>query len=627
MLLYSSTCTEFYEDVETQRIADKLTAAFKAQMGHKPIKGEQRAWHNSLTSLHFAAKRAGLSDQGVIIEYELPQTSKRLDVMFTGADAHGADAATVIELKQWEKCEPADGEHVVTWVGGGDREVLHPSVQVGQYVSYLENGQSVFHEGDPPVAASGSAYLHNYQLISGDPLLEEKFNEITNRCPIYTKDDQDALIEELERKVGSGPGNDVLQRVLDSTPKPSKKLLESTSRMLDGNDEYVLLDEQLVAFDRVIAEVRRALAEGTSSTILIVGGPGTGKSVIALNLIATLSADGHNAKHATGSKAFTETIKKIVGKEAAQQFHYFNQFATSEPGSIDVLVCDEAHRIRNSSVDRFTKKDKRSGKRQIAELLDVSKVSVFFIDDLQTVRHLEVGSTDLVRDAAAERGSRFFEYKLRAQFRCAGSDGFVNWVTNTLGLEDTANQLWPEGEEFDFRIVESPTELEEMIRAKDAEGLNARLMAGYCWPWSDPVPEGGPGDRNVLIDDIVIDGFSMPWNAKPEATRLARGIPKSHLWAYDAGGIDQVGCIYTAQGFEFDYAGVIFGPDLVYREEEGGWIARLDESHDRGAKTGKDSFASRVKNTYRVLLTRGMKGCYVYFCDEETQRYWKSRME
>lgn len=627
MLLYSSTCTDFYEDVETQRIADKLTAAFKAQMGHKPLKGEQRAWQNSLTSLHFAAKRAGLSDQGVIIEYELPQTSKRLDVMFTGADEKGADSATVIELKQWEKCEPADGEHVVTWVGGGDREVLHPSVQVGQYVSYLENGQSVFHEGAPPVAASGSAYLHNYRLVADDPLLEAKFSEITARCPIYTKDDQDALIDELGRKVGNGPGNDVLQRVLDSAPKPSKKLLESTSRMLNGNDEYVLLDEQLVAFDRVIAEVRRALAQGTSSTILIVGGPGTGKSVIALNLIAALSADGHNAKHATGSKAFTETIKKIVGKEAAQQFHYFNQFAMSEPGSIDVLVCDEAHRIRSTSVSQWTPKDKRSGKQQIEELLDVAKVSVFFIDDLQTVRHREVGSTALVREAAAERGSRFFEYKLRAQFRCAGSDGYVNWVTNTLGLEDTANQLWPEGEDFDFRIIDSPTELETMIRQKDAEGFKARLMAGYCWPWSDPVPEGGPGDRNMLIDDVVVGDFAMPWNAKPNATRLARGIPKSHLWAYEAGGIDQVGCIYTAQGFEFDYAGVIFGPDLVYRESEGGWVARLGESHDRAAKTGKDSFAARVKNTYRVLLTRGMKGCLVYFCDAETQRYWESRME
>ena len=627
MLLYSSSCTDFYEDVETERIEDKLTAAFKAQMGHQPIRGERLAWKHSLTSLHFAAKRAGLSDQGVIVEYELPQTSKRLDVMFTGADERGADSATVIELKQWEKCEPADGEHVVTWVGGGDREVLHPSVQVGQYVSYLEGGQSVFHEGDPPVAASGSAYLHNYRFVSDDPLLEAKFNEITARCPIYTKDDQRALIEELERKVGAGPGNNVLQRVLDSSPKPSKKLLESTSRMLDGNDEYVLLDEQLVAFDRVIAEVRRALAQGTSSTVLIVGGPGTGKSVIALNLIAALSADGHNAKHATGSKAFTETIKKIVGKDAAQQFHYFNQFATSDPGSIDVLVCDEAHRIRNSSVDRFTKKDKRSGKRQVEELLDVARVAVFFIDDLQTVRHLEVGSTELVREAARERDRRFFEYKLRAQFRCAGSDGYVNWVTNTLGLEDTANQLWPTDEDFDFRIVDSPDGLEEMIRAKDAEDMKARLMAGYCWPWSDPVPEGGPGDRNVLIDDVVVGGFSMPWNAKPDATRLAKGVPKSHLWAYEAGGIDQVGCIYTAQGFEFDYAGVIFGPDLVYREDEGGWIARLDESHDRLAKTGKESFASRVKNTYRVLLTRGMKGCYVYFCDEETRKYWESRME
>ena len=627
MLLYGETCTDFYKDVEAEVIADKLTAAFKAQAGHNPIKGEQRAWKNSLTSLYFAAKKADLGEQGVIIEYELPQTNKRLDVMFTGADENGADSATVIELKQWEKCEPADGEHVITWVGGGERERLHPSAQVDQYVSFLKNGQSVFHEGDPPVAATGGAYLHNYRFVADDPLLAKKFSELTKRCPIYTKDDQDALVEELGRRVGAGSGNDVLHRVLESAPKPSKKLLETTSRMLDGHDEYVLLDEQLVAFDRVIAEVRRALAEETSASILIVGGPGTGKSVIALNLIASLSAEGANAKHATGSSAFTETIKRIVGKEAAQQFHYFHQFATSEPGSVDVLICDEAHRIRNTSVSQYTPKNKRSGKPQIEELMDVAKVSVFFIDDLQTVRHREVGSTDLVREIATAKEKRFFEYKLQAQFRCAGSDGFVNWVTNTLGLEDTANEFWPAEEEFDFQIIDSPVELEATIREKDADGQKARLMAGYCWPWSDPVPEGGEGDRNVLVDDVVIDDFVMPWNARPQATRLAKGIPKSHLWAYDEGGIDQVGCIYTAQGFEFDYAGVIFGPDLVYREKEGGWVARIEESHDRGAKTGKDSFASRVKNTYRVLLTRGMKGCFVYFCDEETEAYWRSRMK
>jgi len=588
-------------------------------MGRDAPKGERAAWQNSLTALHFAAQRAGLSEQGVIVEYELPLTSKRLDVMFTGADASGKDSATVIELKQWEACEPADGDNVVTWVGGNFRDVLHPSIQVGQYLSYLENGQSVFHEGDQPIQASASAYLHNYKFITDDPLLDDKFLDARERCPVFTKEDQDRLVTELGVKVGGGAGNHVLERVIASQPRPSKKLLQNVGSMLEGKDDYVLLDEQLVAFDRVITEARRALEAGDPSTVLIVGGPGTGKSVIALNLMAQLAADGHNAQHATGSKAFTETLRQIVGKDAAQQFRYFNNFALADAESVDVLICDEAHRIRKTSVSRFTPKDKRSGKAQIEELNDVAKVNVFFVDDLQIVRHGEVGSAELIRESAKESGRRFFEYKLAAQFRCAGSEGFVSWVTNTLGIEDTANRIWSTEEEFDFQILRSPEELEAKIRGKVDEGVNARMMAGYCWPWSDPRSDG------TLEDDVVVGDFAMPWNARPDAGRLASGIPKSNLWAHEPGGIDQVGCIYTAQGFEFDYAGVIIGRDLVYREGEG-WIAQLDESQDRGAKMGKESFIDRIKNTYRVLLTRGMKGCYVYFVDDETRAYWEGRI-
>ena len=619
MLLYSAKCHEFYDDIASQTIADKISAAFKVQMGREAPPGEKRAWHNSLTSLHFAAQRAGLSEQGVIVEYELPMTSRRLDVMFTGADSAGKDSATVIELKQWEQCETADGDNVVTWVGGNYRDVLHPSIQVGQYLSYLENGQSVFHEGSDPVRASASAYLHNYKYILGDPLLDDKFLDARERCPIFTKEDQDKLVTDLGMKVGGGPGNSVLERVLESQARPSKKLMQNVASMLDGKDEYVLLDEQLVAFDRVLTEAKRALAQDEASTVLIIGGPGTGKSVIALNLMAHLSSDDHNVQHATGSKAFTETLRQVVGRDAAQQFRYFNNFALADAESIDVLICDEAHRIRATSVSRFTPKDKRSGKTQIEELNDVAKVNVFFVDDLQIVRHGEVGSADLIRESAKGSGRRFFEYKLAAQFRCAGSEGFVSWVTNTLGIEDTANRHWSTGEEFDFQIADSPEQLEAMIRGKVEEGVSARLMAGYCWPWSGPKGDG------TLEDDVQIGDFAMPWNARPDAGRLASGIPKSNLWASEPGGIDQIGCVYTAQGFEFDYAGVIIGPDLVYREGEG-WIGQLTESNDRQAKMGKESFTERIKNTYRVLLTRGMKGCYVYFTDDETREYWASRI-
>ena len=619
MILYHATCAAFYDDVESDKISVKVNDAFRREFGRDAGKGEYRSWSNSLPKLSFACRKAGLDQQGIIIEYQLPQSSSRLDVMLTGSNKDGRDSATVIELKQWEACESADGDQVVTWVGGGHRDVLHPSAQARQYVMFLADGQTAFHEGESPVLLNGGSYLHNYHFSKDDPLLDPKFDQLRRDFPIYTNDDQETLVEALRRVVGQGPGNSVLERVLNSEARPSKKLLEHIGGILSGSDDYILLDEQLVSFERVMTQARRALRTGVTSTIIIRGGPGTGKSVIALNFVSALAREGINVRHATGSRAFTGSIRKIVGTRASQQFNYFNSYAMDEPGSIDVLICDEAHRIRSTSVSRYTRKDERSGKEQIEELLDVSKVGVFFIDDLQVVRPGEIGSADLIVEANERRGRPSFDYTLSAQFRCAGSDGFISWITDVLGIDETANRVWTGDEGFDFQIIDSPRELHQEIANKVAAGTTGRVMAGFCWPWSKPLGDG------TLVDDVVVDDWSLPWNARSDAGRLAPGIPKESDWARDPNGIHQVGCIYTAQGFEFDYAGVIFGPDIVHRAGLG-WIGQPDRSCDRVVKRGGEQFPELVKNTYRVLLSRGMKGCYVHFMDAETQAYWQGRM-
>jgi len=619
MRLYASTCERFYDDVDLDRISDDIAAAYTRELGRTPPEGERRSWRNSLLSLSGVCRQAGLDNQGIIVEYQLPQSSKRLDVLLTGADAAGTDRAEIIELKQWQQCEPADGEYVVTWVAGRNRDVLHPSVQVGQYHAYLSDGQSAFHEGESPVQLGASAFLHNYELAADDPLLDPKFYEELREFPVYSRDLRPDLIQRLGESVGAGPGDDVLDRVLGSTPRPSKKLLAAVGKMLEGHDEYTLLDEQLIAFDRVVTQADPTRATG-SAAVLIHGGPGTGKSVIALNLLAELSRRGLNAQYATGSRAFTENLRKFAGRSARQQFKYFHQYAMVDPESVDVLICDESHRIRKTSVSRFTRKDERSGKAQIEELIDASRTTVFLIDDLQVVRPQEVGSSDLIRQACADRGREVFEYHLAAQFRCAGSEGFISWVTDVLDIEQTANPFWEGDPDFDFRIVDSPQELEAAVVHRIDEGESARLVAGYCWEWSDPLPDGGE-----LVDDVVIGDWARPWNAKSGAGRLARGIPKEHLWATDPGGIHQVGCIYTAQGFEFDYVGVIVGPDLVYREGQG-WVGVPEASYDRPVRMAGGDFATLAKNAYRVLLTRGMKGCAVYFTDRETRDFWRSRV-
>jgi DUF2075 family protein len=255
------------------------------------------------------------------------------------------------------------------------------------------------------------------------------------------------------------------------------------------------------------------------------------------------------------------------------------------------------------------------------ELLNAARVTVFFTDDVQVVRPGEIGSANYIREMAEKAGHEVFEYQLDIQFRCAGSEGFINWVDNTLGIRRTANVMWDGDEKFDLKIFETPTELDEAIRGMNAKGFSARMTAGFCWEWSDPLPDG------TLHDDVVVGEFRRPWNAKPNVGRLAPGIPKAALWANTPGGMNQVGCIYTAQGFEFDYVGVIFGRDLTFDFERMSWRGNPKESHDGVVKKAKGDFAALVANTYRVLLTRGMKGCYVHFMDKSTERFVRSRIE
>lgn len=622
MRLYSGMSADFIRDTVHNRIAEKLRDAFFRQFRFHPPPSEVGSWRNSLRAVSQVLDDAGLRDHGILLEYQLPMTSKRLDCMVTGQDGDGRDSAVILELKQWERCGDAGAENLVTTrLGGAERDVLHPAAQVGQYRHYLEDSHTAFYEPPAPVRLASCAYLHNYHSGDGDILFSEKFRSILARSPVFTADDVAPLQEFLVERVREGRGEPVLRRVERSRYRPSKKLLEHVGQVVKGNPQYVLLDEQLVVYERVLATARRGFEDRKKTVLIVRGGPGTGKSVIAINLLADLSLAGFNAQYATGSKAFTETLRKVIGSRGGAQFKYFNSYGEAEVNAIDVLICDEAHRIREFSHSRFTPKEKRTGKPQVDELLDASKVCVFFVDDRQTVRPGEIGNADDLKEHAETSGCAVLDYRLEAQFRCAGSDAFVNWVNNTLGIERTAHVIWEEDDQFEFRIFESPESLDAAIRRKAAEAFSARLTAGYCWKWSNPRRDG------TLEDDVVIGEFRRPWNARPDAGRLAKGIPKATLWASDPGGLEQVGCVYTAQGFEFDYVGVIFGPDLIYDFDSGDWIGHRKRSFDHTVKRGGDRFTEFVKNTYRVLLSRGLKGCYVHFMDRDTERFVRSRME
>ncbi|MDO8514788.1 MAG: DUF2075 domain-containing protein [bacterium] len=620
MRLYSGSSTQFLDDTVHNQIGDKLRESFFQYFRYYPSPSEVQSWRNSLRAVSQVFDYSGLNDHGVILEYQLPQTSKRLDCMITGKDQPGNDRAVVIELKQWEKCEASDGENeVATWVGGAKREVLHPSVQVGQYKMYLQDLHPAF-DGADSIKLDAVSYLHNYSPAKDDELLATKFAEKIKSNPVFCADDVDTFSEYLKDKLSGGGGLPILERVEKTEYKVSKKLMDHVSKTIKEKSEYILLDEQLIVYDKVFSLVKQGLKKDKKSVVIIRGGPGTGKSVIAINLMADLLRAGYDTNYATGSKAFTETLRKKIGVRGAVQFKYFNSYMNSKKDTLDVLVADEAHRIRGTSNNRFTKKEMRSDTPQIEELINASKIGVFFIDDDQNIRPDETGSAEFIKDTAIEMGCKVYEYELEAQFRCSGSDAFVNWVNNTLGIKRTANVIWDQKEEFDFQIIDSPQELYSKICQKNGEKQSARLVAGFCWPWSNPNSDG------TLVADVKIGDFQMPWEGKP-GFKLAPGIPTASLWPNDPNGVNQIGSIYTIQGFEFDYVGVIIGPDLVYNFENQTWIALRENSADSVVKRSGEKLVDLLKNTYRVLLTRGMKGCYVYFVDKETEKFFKSRIE
>jgi len=624
MQLYVGNSTAFIEDATRNAIAAKLTQAFFEHFHFRPSPNEIHSWQNSLLQMSNVLTVGKLLDHGILLEYQLPLSSRRLDCMVTGLDAAGKGNAVIVELKQWGRVEASDANDcVMTYVAGGHRDVLHPSSQVGQYERYLRDVHSVFVNGD--VGLRSCAYLHNLAHDPSNEIFLPKFDALLRQFPVFGADQQHHLVEYLHAHVGAGKGEPVRDKVIAARFLPSKRLLEHTANVIRDQGSYVLIDSQLVVYNKVLAQVEKATARNSRRTVvLVLGGPGTGKSIIALHLLGALARKQRRVMHLTGSRAFTENMRNVVGNQAGALFGYFNFNERGEvpAGHFDAIVLDEAHRLRETSSTRYTPAHRRTNKPQIEEIVEASKVSVFFIDDLQVVRPGEVGSAQLIRDTAQKFGAELLEYELEAQFRCGGSDGFINWVDNTLGIRRTANVLWNRNDAYEFKVLDTVAALEAVIREKNVPSQHtARLAAGFCWPWSNPNADG------TLVRDVVVGDWSMPWNAKPDARHLAAGIPRSNFWASAPGGIEQVGCIYTAQGFEYDYAGVIFGLDLRYDWDRNTWVGDRQHSRDTVVRRGGDRFTDLVKNTYRVLLTRGIKGCYVHFMDRDTRRFFESRLE
>lgn len=617
MRLYESSVKDFKQDVLDNRIADILAKSFLEKIGERVNESVYRSWEVSLRVLKDSLDDNRLINNKILLEYQLPYTERKIDVVLFGRNTKNQDTVVIIELKQWSNSSIKDIDiegNLQVEYGYGLKQAAHPSLQVQGYIVDMKDFIKVFQE-KPELSLIGCVYCHNYTRDDNSLLYADRFSEAIEKYPLFAKQDVRKLGEYLLEKLSKDSGFEVFNRFVNSPISPSKKLLDHVGEMIGKQQVFNLIDDQIAAYNAIMDRAKKQVKQHDKSVVIVKGGPGTGKSVIALEVMGELMRRNQTVFHATGSSAFTKTLRKIVGKRAEKFYKYFFNFTKLKENEIPVLICDEAHRIRKDSNDYAVPSIFKSKNPQIDDLIRPSKLSVFFIDEYQTVRPKEIGSVELIKISAKKLGvpeDNIFEFELKTQFRCSGSDTYLQWLENTLGIRESETQMLTGDLGMEFKIFNSPADLKKAIHQKNKEKENsARIVAGFCWPWSDPNPDGS------LINDVKIEDFEMPWENKK----------KAWLWATDKTGMDQVGTVYTAQGFEFDYIGVIFSNDLVYDSKKEKWISKPENSYDTMAKRGNSKFTQHLENVYRVLMSRAHKGVYVYFTDEETKKFFESRIK
>ncbi len=606
-------------DVSTGNISDKILDSLKKTLGHSVNQSQINAFQNSMMFMHHVLQDSQIpEDSRVAIEYKIPQTAKRVDFILTGKSIDDKSSAIIIELKQWSKAVMTDMDGVVsTFVGGNTRDVSHPSYQAWSYAALLEDyNEEVQKE---KIQLIPCAYLHNYP---DDGIINNNFyQEYIDKAPLFLKTDAIKLREFIKEYIHYGDKKDIMYQIDHGKIRPSKSLADKLASLLQGNQEFIMIDDQKIVYEKAIELAQKADVQN-KKVYIIEGGPGTGKSVIAINLLVALTNKGLVSQYVTKNAApravyenkLTGTISKT---RITNLFSGSGAYTNTEPNLFDTLIVDEAHRL-NAKSGLF----QNLGENQIMEIIRAAKCSIFFLDEDQKVTLSDIGEKDEIIRYAKQFKAEVHEIQLSSQFRCNGSDAFLAWLDNTLQIRETANETLDKTD-YDFRIVDSPTELQELIFEKNKLHNKARLVAGYCWDWASK------NSRDETIKDIVLeDGeFAMRWNLTTYGS----------LWLTDPKSVSEVGCIHTCQGLELDYVGVIIGPDMVARNGEIVTDASKRSKQDASLKgykrllqeapvDGQYKLDKRIKNTYKTLMTRGMKGCYVYFTDKETEAYFKKRL-
>jgi uncharacterized protein len=578
-----------------------------------------RSWKESLFAVAKVLNDPSVPDTcGVGIEYGIPQSSKRIDLLLSGRDESGRGSLMIVELKQWESARRTDMDGLVrTRFAEGEANTSHPSYQSWSYAELLRSFNETVDQDQIPLQPC--AYLHNC-TEAGD-LLHPFYAHYVSLAPVFLGGDAERikLRSFIARHVREGDKGELIYRVENGRIRPTRRLIDALQGMMAGKREFVLVDEQKLVYETALT-CARAAQKGPKQVVIVDGGPGTGKSVVAVNLLAALNIQGRNVRYVSKNRAPRQVIEQTLAGSLRRSvitnlFSGSDSFYKANPDDFDTLVVDEAHRLRGKS-GIFANK----GEHQVSEIIRAARCSIFFIDEDQRVTWQDVGRGEDIAERARKAGASVTTLKLESQFRCSGSDGYLAWLDDVLGIRETANSIL-DTSEYDFRVLDSPQEVRALIEARNKVNNRARMVAGYCWDWKSRKDSGA-------MDVVLLGhGFSMQWNLASD----------EGLWITAPNSVKQIGCVHTCQGLEVDYVGVIIGPDVAV---QGGLVRTIPEKRSRMDKSlhgykkalAADSIGARLKadaivrNTYRTLMTRGMKGCYVYCTDRDLAQHFRSRI-
>lgn len=612
MIVYNQTKKSFQRDVFNGVIARNIEYLFERLGISGGQEAEYRSWKESLPRMSSILDDDRIQDDvQIAIEFQIPLTSKRVDFMIAGKNEKEEEHVVVVELKQWDRCKATSRENVVNaFTGGADRDVAHPSQQAYSYSKLIENfNESVEEEH---IEMDPCAYLHNYEERYRKEICHPHYQEIIHLAPVFLMEDASKLREFILRYV-SKPSNRNLFEIIDyGKLRPSKSLQSAVGSILNGNKEFELIDEQVVAYSTILKLVENSIGKDEKHTVIVQGGPGTGKNVIAINLLAKIINNGHTcfyvSKNSAPRAAFSSSFVK--GRYTLSYlkglFKGSGSFYDKPNNMFDCLLCDEAHRL-NLKSGLYA----NQGENQVMEIIRASKISVFFIDEDQIVTSKDIGTIQEIKKWAKALSSKVHFNEsliLKSQFRCNGSDSYLAFLDDLLGIRKTANGNIFDLD-YDIRIFDDPNEMREELSKKNSNN-KARMIAGYCYPWNSK-------NNKSQYDIILKNGFKAQWNFTTDSFAIGEDT------------FDQVGCIHSTQGLEFDYVGIIIGKDLRY---ENGKVITDRTKRDKHDKTiqglGRNEALGDkiIRNTYKTLLSRGQKGCFIYCEDEALSTYIKKRL-